>query len=413
MLMEYQDASSFDLVQVVLGILSFFVTSLGSLSIGVICGLFTAVITKFTKEVRVIEPLCIIALAHMSYLVAETLHWSGMISMIGCGLLQSFYAMDNISKKSFTTVKYFMKMLATLSDTIIFMLLGLEVIKTKHTFDGPLIAWTIFLCFIARAISVFGITAVANKTYRFRKVSVREQFIIFYGGIRGAVSYAIGVNIPSSNVHKYTFLTATFTVIVFTVFVQGTTVKPLVDLFGIDKAIKEVTMFEEINKQLTNHVLQAIQILVGQKGDNAFHSIFRYVDDNLLSKHLRVELAGVEDKMLRRYWKLLQAELLAQRDVLKESSDKKGKMKNLNEIYRELLEKSKMRQIRQQSVDIVHDAHALSTLLQQSTLQEDERRRKVDKRNIIDEDEDEDKMGGENDLRRKLYEKSGKKQITL
>lgn len=83
------------------------------------------------------------------------------------------------------------------------------------------------------------------------------------------------------------------------------------------KAVKEVTMFKEINKQLINHVLQGIQILLQQRDCNhAFHSIFRPVDDNLLNKHSRVELARVEDKMLKRYWKLLQAELLAQKTSL-------------------------------------------------------------------------------------------------
>lgn len=75
--------------------LSFFVTSLGGLVVEIIFGLFTALITRFTKEVRVIEPLCVIALAHLPYLVTETFHRSRMISMTGCGILQSSYAIND------------------------------------------------------------------------------------------------------------------------------------------------------------------------------------------------------------------------------------------------------------------------------------------------------------------------------
>lgn len=83
-------------------------------------------------------------------------------------------------KKRFKSVKYKIKILTMRGKFIIFMLLGLEVIETKHTPDGPLIAWRIFLYFVERAISVFETTNVANKPSCFRTVSFEDHFIIFY-----------------------------------------------------------------------------------------------------------------------------------------------------------------------------------------------------------------------------------------
>ena len=59
----------------------------------------------------VVEPLAVFGMAMLSYFTAELFHWSGIVSLIACGLVQAHYSFKNISKKSYTTVKYFIKML--------------------------------------------------------------------------------------------------------------------------------------------------------------------------------------------------------------------------------------------------------------------------------------------------------------
>lgn len=79
--------------------------------IGMVHGLITAFITKYTKEVRVVEPLAILTMAYLAYMMAELFHWSGIISLVGCGIVQSHYAFKNISEKAQITVHYFVSML--------------------------------------------------------------------------------------------------------------------------------------------------------------------------------------------------------------------------------------------------------------------------------------------------------------
>ena len=45
-----------------------------------------------------------------------------------CGLVQAHYSFKNISKKSYTTVKYFIKMLSATSDCVIFLFLGIALV---------------------------------------------------------------------------------------------------------------------------------------------------------------------------------------------------------------------------------------------------------------------------------------------
>ena len=79
----------------------------------------------------VVEPLVMFTSAYFSFICAETIHWSGIISLIGCGIAQKRYAFKNISEKSLTTVKYGVKTMSALADVIIFLFLGIVVISKE------------------------------------------------------------------------------------------------------------------------------------------------------------------------------------------------------------------------------------------------------------------------------------------
>ena len=78
---------------------SFFTVVFGGLSIGIIVGAISAFIVKFTEHVRVIEPLIIFSTAYFAFILSECIHWSGIISLIGCGIVQKRYTFLNISRE--------------------------------------------------------------------------------------------------------------------------------------------------------------------------------------------------------------------------------------------------------------------------------------------------------------------------
>ena len=214
---------------------SFFTVVFGGLMIGIIFGLLTSYIVKFTKETRVIEPLIVLALAYLSYILAETIHWSGIISLIGCGVVQKRYAFLNISRKSNTTVKYSIKTLASISDCMIFLFLGIVTVSgLNHQWHTGFTLWTCFFCLIFRFSSVYFLSAIINR-YRVKPISLQEQFIMSYGGLRGAVGFSLAQILSDDNPFKEMFLTATIFMVFFTVFIQGGTIKFLVDKLKIKK----------------------------------------------------------------------------------------------------------------------------------------------------------------------------------
>jgi sodium/hydrogen exchanger-like protein 3 len=65
---------------VLAGVASFFVVAIGGTVIGVIWGFLTGFVTRFTHQVRVIEPIFIFVMAYLAYLNAEIFHMSGILA---------------------------------------------------------------------------------------------------------------------------------------------------------------------------------------------------------------------------------------------------------------------------------------------------------------------------------------------
>ncbi|KAG7246804.1 hypothetical protein CRUP_038590, partial [Coryphaenoides rupestris] len=111
------------------------------------------------------------------------------------------------------------------------------------------------------------LTAVVNKLRR-NAVTFRDQFIIAYGGLRGAICFSL-VFLIDDFPKKRLFITTTIVVILFTVFVQGMTIKPLVELLEVKKKKGALpTVSEEIHSRLLDHLLAGIEDVVGYWGQH-------------------------------------------------------------------------------------------------------------------------------------------------
>ncbi|XP_070575987.1 sodium/hydrogen exchanger 3-like isoform X2 [Ptychodera flava] len=289
-------------VDYVLGLTSFFVISVGGTLIGVVWGLLTAFVTKFTDHVRVIEPLFVFVMSYLSYLTAEVFGFSGIMAIVFCGIIMKKYVEANISQKSHTTIKYFMKMLSSISETIIFMFLGLSAVRDDHVWDIEFIICTLFFCLFFRAVGVILLTALANW-FRAVKVNKVEQFIMAYGGLRGAIAFSLVILIeaptPALEMKKELMVTTTMIVVFFTVFVQGMTIKPLVDKLKVKRSNKhKPTMGEKIFTRLLDHSMAGIEDIIGSHGHNYWRDKYEEMDRKYLQPLLLRELPESKDTQI-------------------------------------------------------------------------------------------------------------------
>ncbi|CAH0546996.1 unnamed protein product [Brassicogethes aeneus] len=158
----------------------------------------------------------------------------------------------------------------------------LECIQDAKTFAGIIQGYTpnVKICLLydqklkkfrnkkQKEWGVIIFTAIANR-FRLHQLSTVEKFVMSYGGLRGAVAFALVLLIDPKIVKlQPMFMTTTIAVVYFTVFFQGITIKPLVKILNVKTAEKrKPSMNERIHERLMDHLMAAIEDILGQHGN--------------------------------------------------------------------------------------------------------------------------------------------------
>ncbi|KAK5861971.1 hypothetical protein PBY51_017406 [Eleginops maclovinus] len=302
---EYSGAGKVTVMDGFLGIISFLVVALGGILVGAIYGILAAFTSRFTSHVRVIEPLFVFVYSYMAYLSAEMFHLSGIMALIACGATMRPYVEANISHKSHTTIKYFLKMWSSVSETLIFIFLGVATVDGPHSWNWTFVTVTVILCLVSRVIGVVGLTYVINK-FRIVKLTTKDQFIIAYGGLRGAIAFSLGFLLDKNLFPmREMFLTAIITVVFFTVFVQGMTIKPLVELLAVKKKQEaKRTINEEIHTQFLDHLLTGIEDICGHYGHHHWKDKLNRFNKKYVKKCLIAGERSKEPQLIAFYHKM-------------------------------------------------------------------------------------------------------------
>jgi len=280
---------SVDVTQILLCVASFFFVVFGGLLIGMIFGVLVSFLTTQTEHARHSEPLLIYSSAYMAFVVAELFHWSGIISIIGYGLVVKRYAMTNISSDSYVTINHATKTIAKSSDCIIFLFLGMSIFTHTHKLHWEFVLATIILCTIVRFLVTILLSCAMNK-FRTYRVSWQEEIVIAYGGLRGAVGFSLAVVLDDSMWYKELFLTTALAMVFFTVFVQGSTIKFLVKVLKIkleqDADSSTCKINEAVQRELCDDIMAGIEVIVGRKGHNRIITWMNRLDNNYIRKWL-------------------------------------------------------------------------------------------------------------------------------
>uniref|UniRef100_A0A3Q2PEG9 Sodium/hydrogen exchanger n=1 Tax=Fundulus heteroclitus TaxID=8078 RepID=A0A3Q2PEG9_FUNHE len=261
------------------GVASFLIVSIGGTLVGLVFAVILGFITRFTKKVRIIEPLFVFLMVYLAYLTAELFSLSAILSMTFCGIGANKYVEANISQKSRTTVKYTMKTLASIAETIIFIFLGISAVdKSKWAWDTGLVSCTLVFIFVFRAAGVVGQTWVLNR-FRLVPLDKIDQVVMSYGGLRGAVAFALVVLLDGERVKaKDYFVATTIVVVFFTVMFQvGTFPKVGTSCF---------TECNRVSFQAFDHILTAVEDIAGLQGYHHWRDKWEQFDKNYLSKLL-------------------------------------------------------------------------------------------------------------------------------
>ncbi|XP_069112567.1 probable Na(+)/H(+) antiporter nhx-9 [Argopecten irradians] len=277
-------------IDIATGLSSFFVIAFGGTLIGILFGLFGGFITKYTQHVTIIEPLFVFVLGYLMYLTSEMCHLSGILALSFGGIVLRHYLEANISRKTKTSIKYFMKMLANISETIIFMFLGLSTMVDTLDWNFSFILFALLFCLVFRALGVIVLAFILNRR-RLVKLTGIDQFIMAYGGLRGGIAFCLALSLKEELVpEKNLFITATIIIVFFTVFIQGITIKPVVNALKVKRQKHgDPSLHEKINETFIDHLMAGIEGVTKRSGHNLMRSKFRHINHKYIKPWLNRE----------------------------------------------------------------------------------------------------------------------------
>lgn len=220
----------------------FLIVLTGGLAVGAIIGYLGSLMLRLEKQNLLLQITVSLIMAYVSFIVADHyLHVSGVMSTLAAGLVMRLQSEVTIKRSNIETLEHFWDYFSFVANSFVFLLLGLTEIKTfsdSGSFKGVFISFitVIPLVVIARAASIYLLIPLYNRLKgndEKERISLPYQAILFWGGLRGAVPVALVLAIPLDFPHRELIVHFTLGYILFTLLVQGTTIKRLMNHLGI------------------------------------------------------------------------------------------------------------------------------------------------------------------------------------
>ncbi|KAJ0352855.1 hypothetical protein COL154_003659 [Colletotrichum chrysophilum] len=238
------DASKLGLLSFFEGIGIFLIVFFGSMLIGVLVGVMTALLLKLTyiRRYPKTESCLVVLIAYATYFFSHGIHMSGIVSLLFCGITLKHYAYFNMSRRTQLTTKFIFQILAQLSENFIFIYLGLALFTDNALQFRPLlIIITVAAVCAARWVAVFPLSRAINWVIRYRaqrrggdvsdELPYNYQAMLFWAGLRGAVGVALAALLTGEN--SYALKATVLVVVVLTVIIFGGTTARMLEILGI------------------------------------------------------------------------------------------------------------------------------------------------------------------------------------
>jgi CPA1 family monovalent cation:H+ antiporter len=251
-------------------VVDFFIVSIGGILVGLVLGWLVAQLISRVDN-YLIETTFTTILAFGSYLVAERFGFSGVLAVVVAGLVNGNISPQGMSPTSRIVIFNFWEYVAFLANSLVFLLLGLQINISSLLASWQPILWAILAILVARLIMVYGLSWLGNRFSE--PIPFRWQHILNWGGLRGAISLALVLSLPVEMGPERDLLRVmAYGVVLFTLLVQSTTMAPLI------RRLKIITRSEaQVEYEIQHARLTALH--------SADARLDRMHNDGLLSSH--------------------------------------------------------------------------------------------------------------------------------
>lgn len=237
---------------IILGLNRFCLMFFASAGIGVVFALISALLLKHVdlRKNPSLEFGIMLVFTYAPYVLAEGIQLSGIMAILFNGIVMSHYTHFNLSTVTQITMQQTMRTLAFIAETCVFAYLGLALFSFRHRFEPALVVWSLILCLIGRAANIFPLALLVNR-FREHQITRKMMFIMWFSGLRGAISYALSLHLDFSDETRHVIITTTLIIVLFTTLIFGGSTMPLLKFLRAEKKQKSNSRRKKKDKEVS------------------------------------------------------------------------------------------------------------------------------------------------------------------
>jgi len=213
-----------------------FVTEvIGGIALGSLMGYLGLKLLKYIEnEHTELEVLVTISLVLILPIISHYFHFSAVLGVVMMGLflnqnLDIDQEKEGLQKAMGNYVYKFWHLLDETLNAVLFILIGIEIITIFESFRMAYISISLIVIVLVVVSRGIGVSLPVAFLSLFMKFEKKTALIITWGGLRGGLSVALALNLPDEiGEGKSLILFMTYVIVLFTILVQGLTLKKIV-----------------------------------------------------------------------------------------------------------------------------------------------------------------------------------------
>lgn len=205
------------------------VVGLGAAS-GVVIGLLVSIVIQRVDDPMIEIMLTTIA-AYAAFAGAERIGGSGVIGTVIAGMLCGNLGARGMGPTTRVAVESFWAYVAFALNSVIFLLIGLEVHLADLLASWPFIVSAFLAVLLGRTAVVYAASALLARGAA--RIPSKWRVLLSWGGLRGGLSMVLALSLPATMPHRGLLIDITFGVVLLSLLVQGLTMAPLLRFLGV------------------------------------------------------------------------------------------------------------------------------------------------------------------------------------
>ncbi|ATW43553.1 sodium:proton antiporter [Glaesserella parasuis] len=216
------------------GIMSLFLhEAIGGILFGFVLGFLAHILISSTDDGS-LEILLTLTIPTAGFMFANNvLHVSGALAMVVAGIMiGNWTRRSGFSEQSQRYLDHFWEMIDHFLNSLLFFLIGFAILLVDFNIYGiMMMILAIPICLASRYISLWLPYKVLQQFRTYNPYTLR---IMSWGGLRGGLALAMALSIPAKTAYangidvKDLILVMTYSVVMFSILVQGTTIEPMI-----------------------------------------------------------------------------------------------------------------------------------------------------------------------------------------